>query len=144
MIVLVVQHVRVAVFKLKCKSPIPADPDRPPVLRPPFERMQPVARHIHIANYSSGIQGCQLQSKSSRMFGLNAGLAARLIVATQALMPERLDNWQSIARCASRNNCPILGIHRRIKPEKARIELHPRIRELRLTQVWLSIRMRVR
>ena len=46
MIVLVVQHVRIAVSKLEGQSPVPADPNRPSILCPSFEGMEPVTGFV--------------------------------------------------------------------------------------------------
>ena len=92
MIVLVVQYVRIAVPELKSQPPISADPNRPAVPGSPFERMQTVTRHVHIFDHPRRIQGRQLQTKSSSVFGLNTGLAASLVVALQAFVLERLNH----------------------------------------------------
>lgn len=104
MVVLVVQYVRIAISEFEGQPPISADLNRPAVPGPPFERMQPVTRHVHIIDHPRSIQGRQLQTKSSGMFGLDAGLTACLVVALQTFVLERLDHRQSIARCASRYN----------------------------------------
>ncbi|MFT5182199.1 MAG: hypothetical protein ACI8S3_002089, partial [Alphaproteobacteria bacterium] len=33
-----------------------ADPYRPSILRPTFQRMEPITWHVHILNYPGGIQ----------------------------------------------------------------------------------------
>ena len=77
--------------------------------------MQPVTRYIHIVNHPCSVQSCELQTKSSRVFGLDPGFASCLEIAPQALMLERLDHQRSIACCASRNKRCFSGLCRGIK-----------------------------
>ena len=65
MVVLVVQHVRVAISEFEGQPPVPADPNRPAVSGPPFERMQPVTRYIHIINHSRSHSS--LRRRAARM-----------------------------------------------------------------------------
>jgi hypothetical protein len=55
-IVLIVQYVGVSVFEFEGQSPVSADPYRPSILRPTFERMEPITWHVHILDYSGGIE----------------------------------------------------------------------------------------
>jgi hypothetical protein len=46
----------VSVFEFKRQPPISADPYRPSILRPTFQGMEPTTWHIHILEYSGGIE----------------------------------------------------------------------------------------
>jgi hypothetical protein len=65
--------------------------------------MEPISWHVHILNDLGGIEGRQLQSKSTRVFGLNTGFAPRLVVLPQAFVLERLNHERIVACCAPRN-----------------------------------------
>ncbi len=74
------------------QPPVAVDPDRPPTLRCPLQRVEPEARHIHIPHRRRCIERCKKHPETGRVSRLYAGKASRPVEASQAFVPERYNH----------------------------------------------------
>jgi hypothetical protein len=88
MIVLVVEHIRLPISKLKRQAPIAINPDRPTASILSLQGVKPEPWNIHIFYLLSSFERHKQHTQPLGVPGLDAGLRSCLVETAQTLVPE--------------------------------------------------------
>ena len=96
MVVLVIDKDDVFPVEGECESPIAAHAYGPVIGKISLQRMQLMARCVHILRHAGNVESSKKSAKTAGMFWLNAAFGAGLRKAFQPLVPIALNHSYSV------------------------------------------------
>lgn len=92
MVIKIIDIQGVALFKPEDHPPVGSNRYRPRAFRLAFERMKPLARHVHITDNGGGVKPCESVAKLDCVFVDHAARIVVLIKAFQSFVADRPDH----------------------------------------------------